>query len=194
MDKTALFILLMMIFIVLFFMFCVMMAGKAMRHNAVQKAKENIAINNAIVDLSEAGYIRASGTKGNREVSKSSGQGSLTLFQKKVLDIGFSGDTNLLSTEAFHTNLYKAREELVVALKTSADVDYETKPSNRVYSSSDEGSAVVLPLLFLGTAEGSHFSYNPAYHDSPGYAGSSEMSGGGSDSGGGDGGGGGGGD
>lgn len=153
----------------------------------------NKTVNNAIVDLYETGYIKAAGEKGDRKVEKGAANERTHPLHESILAYGFSGDT-IITAKEFHTNIYHARKELRKMITPDANYDSTTKPSNRVYSNSaDENSMVLLPLLFLGTPEGSHFAGNPSYSNDGSYAGSSDFGGdsSGGDSGG-DGGGGGG--
>lgn len=171
-------------------------SNRGIHRRAAKDIAINTTINNAIIDLYESGFIRATGGEGTRGVVLvPNHQAPISGFQAQVLAYGFNGVKESLTTQEFHSNIYRARPALVKLIESAEGLDSTTKPSHRIYSDrADADSLVVLPLLILGTPEGSHFSGNPAYSDSGGdYVGSGDFGGdGGGDSGGGDGGGGGG--
>jgi len=178
-------LLMILVLACIFGLFAVIVSN--IKQTASKDKNWNTAINNIIIDLYEAGYILPAGEKGNREVTRATGTASISDVHTKILDAGFKKDVKL-STREFHSNIYQTRTALINLVENNPNVDTLTKPSNRIYSDkADSDSMVVLPLLILGTPEGSHFAGNPAYAGTDGYVGTSDFGGG--DSSGGDGGG-----
>lgn len=161
--------------------------------NATENTALNKTINNAIIDLYEQGYFIIAGTKEDRRIERTAKTEPVKPLHESILARGFGGDT-VLTPKEFHSKIYQSRSEIIKTIDPEAGYDSFTKPSNRIYSDqADANSLVVLPLLLLGTPEGSHFAGNPAYSSDGSYAGSSDFggdSGSGGDGGGGDGGGG----
>lgn len=182
-------------------MFTVLYVGGKRREREAQ-ATENfhITVNNAIIDLYRDGYI-----KSPSDVSEPTAGTSLVLGKKDkpenhlhraILKEAYPTGKDVISAKAFHVSIHSAREKLRHLATTLNAVPDEYReidtPAHRL-ARGEAGSTGqrLLPLLFLGTPEGSDYAGNRNYKNDLGYDGASDFGG---DSGGGDGGGGDGGD
>ena len=174
------------------------------------KTKSRNAINNSIAGLLEKKAITATG--GNHEkLSRTPGYKPANLVEQAIIAHGFDNKKRV-NAKDFHVNLRKKINYLRTAVDNtdSTLLDFETKPKERVSSSSNDDSGLILPLVIFGGMDGSGSSHaNDTYtsdsdYSSGGFDGnggsfdgggfSGGDSGGGDSGGGGDGGGGGGGD
>ena len=168
------------------------------------KALERNAINNTVANLIEKQVI--SSINGNHEtLAKKSGYKPTNLVEQAVIAHGFDHKRKI-SAKEFHLNLRKNLPYLRAAIENTDKnlLDFETKPTQRAHNSTNEDSALILPLVVFGSMDGDiATNANPSYAGDSDYtssfggfdgSGGSFDGGGGDSGGGGDGGGGGGGD
>jgi hypothetical protein len=141
----------------------------------------NKAINNAIVDLYQEGSIIGDITDDARLINWVKESTNPSPLHQNILQYGFGGERTL-TAQKFHENIYTARRLLVKFVLEGEGT--ETKPSDRIYSDqADAVSFVILPLLLLGSPEGSSYAANPAYSGSADYVGIADFGGFGGDGG-----------
>jgi hypothetical protein len=168
-----------------------------------QKALARNAINNSIANLIEKKAISSIGGDFEK-LTKTPGYKPVNLVEQAIIAHGFD-NKRTVGAKDFHVNLKKSIPYIRTAVANTdpTTLDFETKPKQRISNSSNDDSALILPLVVFGGLDGSGSSHaNDTYagdsdYSDGGFDGSGGSFGGdsgGGDSGGGDGGGGGGGD
>lgn len=143
------------------------------------------AINNSIATLIEKRAIKSSGEDGET-IIRNFDYKAVNPLEQEILTKGFEGK-KIITTKKFHLNL----KENLNKLKTAVDktdismLDFETKPSQRVSNSTNDDSALILPLVVFGGMEPQGSSFlNDTYAGEAGYSSGWESSGGSFDGGG----------
>lgn len=137
-----------------------------------RQKKLTAAINNAIIDLYEDGYITPAGMGKNPRVKLAKGKSHVGALHTEILKLGFPKNTKNLTAKNFHDNLYKSLPVLRQLARDAGDtVDTISTPKMRIAGQSNADVVALIPLVIFGDLEAIRGPENPSYEGDTTYAG-----------------------
>lgn len=129
------------------------------------------AINNTIATLIEKRAIKSTGDTGE-SITRNPDYKPANPLEKEIISKGFE-NKKVITAKKFHLNLKDSLDELKSAVNKTDNsmLDFDTKPSQRVSNSTNDDSALILPLVVFGGIEPQGSSFlNDTYTGEPGYS------------------------
>lgn len=140
--------------------------------STARQKKLTTAINNAIIDLYEDGYITPAGMGKSPRVKLAKGKSHVGVLHTEILKLGFPKNTKNLTAKSFHNNLYKSLPVLrQLALDAGDTVDTISSPKMRIAGQSNADVVALIPLVIFGDLEATRGPENPSYEGDTTYAG-----------------------